>query len=78
MIQVVVDATIRSKLQTVLCPVELCDETGKVLGRFIPQLDPAQWEPLTPEISEEELQRRLKANEKRYTTAEVLAHLEKL
>jgi hypothetical protein len=48
------------------------------LGRFIPALDPSQYEPLQPQISDEELQRRRNSNEKRYTTAEVLAYLEKL
>jgi hypothetical protein len=49
-----------------------------VLGRFVPLIDPSEWEPVSPEASEEELDRREKANEKRYTTAEVLAYLEKL
>jgi hypothetical protein len=41
-------------------------------------IDMSEWEPLTPEVSEEELDRRERSNEKRYTTAEVLAYLEKL
>jgi len=38
----------------------------------------AEWEPLSPDITEDELERRAKSTEKRYTTAEVIAHLEKL
>jgi hypothetical protein len=59
-------------------PVELCDESGKVLGRFIPKIDLSEWEPISPDISEEELRRREQSNEKRYTTAEVIAYLESL
>jgi hypothetical protein len=40
--------------------------------------DPSQHEPCESPTSQEELQRRKQANEKHYTTVEVLAHLEKL
>jgi hypothetical protein len=72
------DAALRAKLDQLYYPVELCDENGRVLGEFIPKVDPARLEALTPEISDEELRRRKQSNEKRYTTAEVLAYLEKL
>lgn len=75
--KIVIDAVLREKLQTVTQPVELCDESGQVLGRYIPALDLSQYEPWEPQISEEELQRREKS-EKWYTTAEVLAHLKSL
>ncbi len=78
MTPIILDATVSSKLNTVVLPVDLCDPSGRVLGRFVPLIDPSEWEPLSPDISEEELDRRCKSNEKRYTTAEVLAHLEKL
>ncbi len=50
----------------------MCDPSGKVLGRFVPLIDLSEWEPVTPEISEEELDRRERSNERRSTTAEVL------
>ncbi len=75
MSRVVIDATLHEKLVHILQPVELCDAEGHVLGRYIPDL--SQYD-LSPEISEEELRRREQACGKRYTTAEVLAHLEKL
>jgi len=78
MTQIILDANISSKLTEANRSVELCDPTGRVLGRFVPLIDLSVWEPLSPEISEEELNRREQAKEKRYTTAEVLAHLEKL
>lgn len=77
MTRVLADATMRSLLHNLSQPLELCDETGRVLGRLYPALDLSQYEPWEPSFSEEELRRQEQANEKRYTTAEVLAHLEK-
>jgi hypothetical protein len=78
MTKIIVDADTRNKLLNLAEPMELCDEEGRVLGRFTPVIDLSEWEPLSPEVSEEELDRRERSNEKRYTTAEVLAYLEKL
>jgi len=78
MTRVVLDANLREKLGNLAQPLELCDESGRVLGRVFPTPDPARLEPREPQVSEEELDRREQANEKRYTTAEVLAYLEKL
>jgi hypothetical protein len=78
MTQVVVDGALLSKLQELAEPVELCDKAGRVLGRFLPVIDPSQYEGLEPQISKEELQRRKQSKGKTYTTAEVLAHLEQL
>jgi hypothetical protein len=78
MTQIILDASVSSKLNDVTHPVDLCDPNGRVLGRFVPLIDPAEWEPVSPAASEAELDRREQAKEKRYTTAEVLAYLEKL
>jgi hypothetical protein len=75
--QIFLDANVSSKLNHLTHSVELCDPSGRVLGRFVPLIDLSEWEPLSSDISEEELERRAKSTEKRYTTAEVLAHLEK-
>lgn len=40
-------------------------------------IDMSEWEPITPEVSEEELDRREQSTDW-YTTEEVLAYLEKL
>ncbi len=74
--KVIVDAALRQKLEQWVHPVELCDEAGRVLGRFVPQS--VDQGPREPQISEEELVRREQSNERRYSTKEVLAHLEKL
>jgi hypothetical protein len=78
MTRVLLDAALRSKLHNLSHPLELCDDSGKVVGRVFPTADLSQYEPLEPQVSEEELDRREQADERRYTTAEVLAHLEKL
>jgi hypothetical protein len=78
MTQITLDANMAGKLTQITQSVELCDPAGRVLGRFVPLIDLSIWEPVVPAASEEELDRREHGNEKRYSTAEVLAHLEKL
>jgi hypothetical protein len=78
MIQITLDAALAKYLQQLGQVVELCDPSGNVIGRFVPVPELSGWERMSPDINAEELARRLKSNEKRYTTAEVLAHLEKL
>ena len=78
MTRVLLDAALRSKLHNLAEPVELCDESGRVVGRVIPVPETAEEGPFEPQISEEEIKRRINSDEKRYTTAEVLAYLESL
>jgi hypothetical protein len=78
MTEMVVDTSLSAQLNQVSQPVTLCDTAGRVLGRFFPAIDMAEWEAIGPEISDAELDRRMKSEEKRYTTAEVIAHLESL
>jgi hypothetical protein len=77
MTRLIVDATLPEKLRDLIYPVELCDANGRILGRYFPQLDPAEFD-LEPKISQEELRRRAQSDEKTYTTAEVLEYLRKL
>ena len=67
MTRITLDASSSSQLHGVVRPVELCDPSGKVLGRFVPLIDLSEWEPLSPDISEEELDRRANSKERRYT-----------
>ena len=77
--RLVIDATLPQKLLECFEPAELCDGTGRVLGRFVPTLDRLQKRyDLGPEISDEELERRANSKERRYTTEEVLARLKEL
>jgi len=78
MTRIIVDETLRKKLHNLSEPLDLCDESGRVLARLTPLADLSQYEPWEPTFSEEELRRQEEAKEKRYTTAEVLARLEKL
>jgi hypothetical protein len=78
MSRIILDSALCGKLRGLAEPVQLCDDSGRVLGEFIPRIDMSEWEFVGPEVSEEELDRREGSNEKRYTTAEVLAYLEKL
>jgi hypothetical protein len=76
--RIVVNSNLDKALRDVGEPVELCDEAGRVLGHYFPAVDLSQYGPLEPQISEEELDRRERENQKRYTTAEVLRYLESL
>jgi hypothetical protein len=76
MTKITLDTDMRAKLLNLTQPLELCDESGSVVGRMFPTLDLSQYEPWEPSIGEEELRRREQETEC-YTTAEVLAYLEK-
>lgn len=78
MTRIMLDPGDSSKLHNLTHPVELCDSEGRVLGRFVPLIDSEEWEPISPAVSEEELDRRAQTTERRSSTAEMLARLEKL
>ena len=78
MTQITLDAALASKLHELGHAAELCDPSGRVVGKFLPLIDLTKWKPLSPDVTEEELDRIEESNEKRYTTEEVLAHLRNL
>jgi hypothetical protein len=78
MTRVIVNEGLRSMLVDLSQPVELCDDSGRVLGRLFPTIDPAHYEGLEPQITRDEMLRRKENKGKTYTTAEVLALLEQL
>ena len=78
MTQITLDAELACRLGDRLQTVDLCDPNGRVLGRFVPVAEPSQWEPLGPDVSEEDLDRREQLDERRYSTADVVARLESL
>jgi hypothetical protein len=77
MTQITLDAGLAIQLHDLTQEVELCDPSGRVMGRFVPILDSTAWEPISPDITEEELDRREQSTEW-YTTEEVLAHFKNL
>jgi hypothetical protein len=78
MTRITLDHDLAQRLHELIEPVELCDPSGKVLGTFSPQFDMSEWEPVSPGASEEELDRRERSAQPRYTTEEVLEYLENL
>src|SRR5438552_2303489 len=57
MTQILLDAALASKLNDLKSPAELCDPSGRVVGRFVPAVDLSEWELPPDDISEEELDR---------------------
>ena len=78
MSRVTIDKDLMDKLLNLAEPLELVDSQGRVLAQVTPTADLSKFEPWEPAFDEEELRRLEQSNQKRYTTAEVLAHLEKL
>jgi hypothetical protein len=76
MTQIMLDAAMLSKLLELRQPLELTDESGRVLAVVTPIPDPCQYELVEDTLSPEELARR--RSEPDYSTAEVLAHLERI
>jgi hypothetical protein len=77
MTRIVINAEIRKLLHNLSEPVELCDDTGRVVARVTPAVDLSEWDVAEPEDDEAELQRREKETES-FTTDEVISYLEKL
>lgn len=77
MVRITIDDALKEKLLGSGDVVELCDESGRLLGRILPQKeDPLEgWTPLMPELSEEEYQRRLASNEPGLTTEQLKERL---
>jgi hypothetical protein len=77
MTKVTVDTATGQILNQSAYPIEVCDASGVVLGCFVPRTDTSQYEPVTPNVTAEELQRRKRSSEW-FTTSQVLDHLETL
>jgi hypothetical protein len=73
MTSVVIDAAMRNRLRNLTEAMQFIDESGRVLGHFLPIPEAVNPE---PQISEEEIQRRLGEGGGR-TLAEIMADLER-
>ena len=74
--RVILDAALLTKLHGLQQALELRDESGRVRAQLIPIPDLSQYEPVEPQLSAEELERRRQDPD--YSTTEVLDYLEKL
>jgi hypothetical protein len=74
--RIVLDEKLIGKLRASMQSVDIYDAAGKVIGFFVPKVDPAEYESLEPEIDNAEIRRRLESKGPRYTTAEILRDLE--
>ncbi len=74
MVRIKLDRETIDKLRGIKETTVLCDEDGKVFALASPSTETQ----LQPQISEEEMQRRINNPGKRYTTEEVLKYLESL
>jgi len=76
--QILVDDDWRSRLFDFSEDLEFRDTSGKVLARLqrsTPWMDPDRWTPMTPEVSSEEIQRRVNSDEPTFTTEQVISQL---
>jgi hypothetical protein len=78
MTRLVLDPELREKLHNLTEPLELCDESGRVLAHVTPAFRLTDSETIEPQISGEEILRRKQNKRQTSTTAEVLAYLETL
>ena len=74
MTRITLNADLADRLNELGRVVELCDPSGKVVGRFVPAADMSDWEPMIREASEEELRRREESDDW-VGTDDVLARL---
>jgi hypothetical protein len=80
MTRITIDDDLRKKLLDFREDVDLCDDDGRVVARVqrsTPWNDPANWEQLTPDISDEEWERIRNSAEPGITTQELLDHLKR-
>lgn len=78
MTRITIDNVLREKLLDLASPLELCDDDGRVLAHVTPVKASCEYFPSKPQISADELRRRATSNVKRYSTSEVLDHLDSL
>ncbi len=77
MTQIIIDATLSTRLQQLGQVAELRDPSGRIVGKFVPLIDWSQWEVIPPESTEGELDEIEKGSEWR-TSEEVIARLKNL
>jgi hypothetical protein len=80
MTRVTVDAQLQQLFLNFTKPLELCDESGSLLGKFIPampQITEDDWIDLTPDLTDEELEEEIDSGEG-YSTQEVIDEIKRI
>ena len=77
MTQMIIDLPLQERFRTARETIELLDDSGRTLGIFCPMLSPPYEASLIPVLTDEERRERLSQPGK-YTTGDVLRHLESL
>jgi len=81
MTRVTIDADLRKKLLNFTKPLELCNESGAVVARLVPSTpwtNPEEWIDLTPDVTDEEIQRAIDSGEETYSTQELIDEIKKM
>lgn len=78
MTRVTLDDILRDRLHNLSVPLELCDESGRVVARVYPTSGLSEYEPWVPPMTDREIRELEESDEEQLTTTEVLAHLERL
>jgi len=76
MTKITLDPTTLAKLSGIGHQVEVCDDSGRTLGYFVPVVSPTAHGRMESPLSKEELDRRAMQRNGR-TLAEIMADLEK-
>jgi hypothetical protein len=80
MTRVTIDSNVQRVLLNFTKPLELCDESGLTLGKLIPikpELAEGDWIDLTPDVTDEELEREIESGEF-CSTEELIAEIKKM
>ncbi|HJQ81003.1 MAG TPA: hypothetical protein VJ828_13670 [Lacipirellulaceae bacterium] len=81
MTRVTIDEEIRKVLLNFTKPLELCDETGSILGKLIPtkpDVAADDWIDLTPDETDEEIDRAIDSGEETYSTHDLIDQIKKM
>jgi hypothetical protein len=81
MTRVMVNADVQKVLLNFTKPLELCDESGSILGKLIPfkpDIAADDWIDLTPDETDEEIQRAIDSGEETYSTQDLIDQIKKL
>jgi hypothetical protein len=79
MTRITVDAQVQGLLLNFTKLLELCDESGAVRAKLVPcpVEDPNEWVDLTPDLTDEELEREIESGES-LSTEELIAEIKKM